>query len=273
MQRRALASWVHVVGPEHVYVVGDDEGVAEVAADLGVHHVPRVPRSPSGRPLLHAAFERVLAKTDDRFACYVNGDVIIFPDVLKGVDACGVALNQFLMVSRRVEVSLPHDLSHGAGLLEDVRRMAEREGLLAPPLAIDLFAFPTSWWRGMPPFAVGVPGWDNWMIYAARHRGTPVVDATPDVTVVHQDLEAGYARGKSAHFTGPDGERHAALVGGAVTFDIADATHELRDGRLRPRRRSVSERSLKHALLTQPFLRRFVYPAVAWRVPEPVKPS
>jgi len=54
-------------------------------------------------------------------------------------------------------------------------------------IGLDYFIFPCGLFRDIPPFAVGRPAWDNWLVYKARSLGLPVIDATKMVTAIHQN--------------------------------------------------------------------------------------
>jgi hypothetical protein len=105
---------------------------------------------------------------------------------------------------------------------------------LHPPSGIDYFVFRRGLWREIPPFAVGRTMWDNWLIYSARARRVPVVDATASVMAVHQNHDYSHdAGGWQGVWKGPEAERNMALAGGLDHyFTIADASHRLRTGRL-----------------------------------------
>jgi hypothetical protein len=45
IQRNAIEAWTQMRPAPQVLLFGDDEGVADVARDLGVRHVPQVQRN------------------------------------------------------------------------------------------------------------------------------------------------------------------------------------------------------------------------------------
>jgi hypothetical protein len=80
----------------------------------------------------------------------------------------------------------------------------------------------------VPPFAVGRPGWDNWMIYRARLLRIPVVDATRAITAIHP--RHGYEHvpeGTGALWYGPEAEANFELIQGLERFQTRHATHLL----------------------------------------------
>jgi len=89
----------------------------------------------------------------------------------------------------------------------------------------------------MPDFAIGRAGWDNWMIYHARQRGWPVVDATPSVMVIHQDHDYSHLPGGKPHYEQPESRRNQDLAGGSANlYMVLDSDKQLVDGQVhRPR--------------------------------------
>ena len=55
IQRNAIKSWT-LLPDVDVILLGDEEGLAEAADELGVKHIPDVARSESGTPLISSMF-------------------------------------------------------------------------------------------------------------------------------------------------------------------------------------------------------------------------
>ena len=79
IQRNAIRSWV-ALGPEvEVLLIGEEEGLAEAARELGVRHLPQVQRNDQGTPLIPSIFNLARQETDKPYLAYVNADVILLP--------------------------------------------------------------------------------------------------------------------------------------------------------------------------------------------------
>src|SRR5579862_2331154 len=189
IQRNAIQSWKLAHPDAEVILFGNEDGAAEAARDLGARHEPEVDRNALGTPLLSSLFDRAdrLARHDR--LCFLNADILLTDDFL----AASGRLNQLharsLMVGRRcdVDITQPLDFSKPEWR-EALRADARARGKLRPPQWIDFFAFPRGLLRGeIPPFAVGPPGYDNWLLWKVRSMGVPVVDATAVVLAVHQN--------------------------------------------------------------------------------------
>ncbi len=94
----------------------------------------------------------------------------------------------------------------------------------------DYFVYPREVDFGLPPFAVGRPGWDNWMIGRALQLGFPVIDMTPSTTVVHQNHDYGHVQGRRGlDWEGPEADRNLQLGGWLDRYkhSPSNATHVL----------------------------------------------
>jgi len=210
IQRNALESWARL-GPEvDVLLVGGDEGVEDAADSVGARHVAEVETTRYGTPLL---------------AC-VNADVILLPDFVAALRK--IRLPRFLCLGRRWNVDLATPFDFGEGYEQRLGAVA-RNGELALPDAIDYFVLDRDGpLTELPPFAVGRPGWDNWMIYRARKLRIPVVDATRAITAIHP--RHGYEHvpeGTGAQWSGPEADANFELIKGLERFQTRHATHVL----------------------------------------------
>lgn len=235
IQRNALGSW-RALSPEvEIIVLGGEEGSAEAARAVGARHLPEVEITSAGTPRVDAVFAAAERAARNDLLAYVNADIVLLPDFPAAVEVVARRLPQFLMVGQRWDLDFEEVIDFGdRHWPEAVRRDAQARGQLHPPSGIDYFVFRRGLWREIPPFAVGRTMWDNWLIYSARARRVPVVDATASVMAVHQNHDYSHdAGGWQGVWKGPEAERNMALAGGLDHyFTIADASHRLRTGRL-----------------------------------------
>jgi len=184
IQRNALKSWSLLEPRCEIIIFGDEEGIAEAAAEIGAAHVPEIGRNELGTPRLDWAFNRVQDMASTARTCYVNSDIILTDDLL--ATAAAIRFPDFLMVGERIDIELSEPLDFSPGWTTQLDEFARRTGRLHGPTGMDYFVFPTGAVRDMPPFVVGRAGWDNWMVYRYRLRKLPVIDATKAVAVYHQ---------------------------------------------------------------------------------------
>ena len=188
IQRNAIEAWTRMQPAPQVLLFGDDEGVSEVARDLGVRHVPQVQRNRWGTPLVSDLFGQAQEIGGTRLLCYVNADIILFDDFMKAIERVAAWQNRFLMIGRRTDTDITDPIDFGSDdWAAQVRDVARTRGKLQIARNIDYFAFTRGLYPAMPPLAVGRFWWDNWLVWKVRAIGAPVVDGSQVVTAVHQN--------------------------------------------------------------------------------------
>lgn len=240
IQRNALESW-RFLGPEvEVLLMGDDAGVAEAAREFSATHVGGADTNEYGTPLLDWAFREAAARGSGDVLCYVNADIILLDDFLAAVRR--LPREPSLAIGQRWDCDIRSKLDFAAGGAS-LGDWARHHGRLDLGRGSDYFAYPRGTDFGLPPFAVGRPGWDNWMMGRARQLGFPLIDVTPSTTVIHQNH--GYrhvAGGEGLSWEGPEAEHNRQLGGWLDRYmhSTSNATHLLTPGGLR------RARSLRH---------------------------
>lgn len=259
IQRNAIESWTRLSPRCQTLVFGDEEGTADAAKELGVEHIPTIETNEYGTPRLDVVFREARERSRFDHVCYVNADIILLDDLLQTLDR--IPYDDFLAVGRRRNVDVDERLEmDDPGWSESLRaRVAEADDL-EPAGGSDLFLMPRrSSLDEMPPFLVGRPFWDNWMIFEGRRQGIPVIDITRTATMVHQNHGydhvpegTGEAWGGGDDWQGPEAEVNRRLAGPPEhRFILHDVTHVSTDRGVRP---SLNPRTLWRRLKRAPVL-------------------
>jgi hypothetical protein len=236
IQRNALRSWQALGDEVEVLVIGNDEGVAENTRQLGVRHIPDVRCNDYGTPLISSMLAQARANSDSPYLAIVNTDIILFPDLLDAIRSTARVHEQFVLIGQRWDLDVEKELPAGAQAFAKFKECVKREGSLHPPMGSDYFLFPRTCYTSIPDFAIGRAGWDNWFIFKSRWEGWALVDATQDVTIVHQSHDYRHLPGGQAHYRLPETEENVEQAGGYHTiFTMADAQYNLVDGQVRNR--------------------------------------
>ena len=236
IQRNALRSWQALGDEVEVLVIGNDEGVAENTRELGVRHIPEVRCNAYGTPLISSMLEQARAHSDSPYLAIINTDIILFSDILKAVRATANAFERFVMIGQRWDMDVTTELDAGAQAFAQFKKDVKTKGNLHPPMGSDYFLFPRECYASIPDFAIGRAGWDNWFIFKSRWEGWALVDATKDVTIVHQSHDYRHLPGGQAHYRLPETQKNVEQAGGNHTiFTIADAQFNLVKGRVERR--------------------------------------
>ena len=79
IQRNAIQSWQHLSEDVDVLLVGDEPGMAEVAAEYGLRQLPNVARNQSGTPLVSSIFSLARHASPAPLLAYLNADILLLP--------------------------------------------------------------------------------------------------------------------------------------------------------------------------------------------------
>jgi len=237
IQTNAIRSWQQIETQAAILLVGKEPGLEEAATALGVKHLNSVARSESGAPSLRSTFDVARRASPNRILCFVNSDILLLDDFLPAVERVARRLDRFLVVGQRWDLEVREPLSFGSDWMGRLRDQLVQSGRLHRPVGSDYFVFPADQYSDLPDFTIGRSGWDNWMIFDARRRKIPVVDASRAITVVHQEHDYAHLPGGRPHHGHPESLRNLELAGGReVSFRLEDADWRLDSGRLARKR-------------------------------------
>lgn len=232
IQRNAIESWKQLAPAMDVLVLGDEPGIAETAAEMGVRHVPGLKRNLSGTPLLSSAFQMAHEHSATPLLMYCNCDVILEPSFLDAIE-CVVRSpvgESFVAFGRRLDVPVDWEIQFNQPgdrnrLRETVATLARR----APVVCKEYFVFPRTLFSAIPDFAVGRGNWDNWMVWHPRSQGVPVVDLSDRVQVIHQAHDYQHLRDSRqvSYVTGPEAKENQRLAGGRHMISGCSGTWRL----------------------------------------------
>lgn len=234
IQRNAIKSWTLLDPDVEVILFGEEEGVATAARELGVRHEPHVNRNEYGTPLLDSVFDRAQEMARHSTVCYVNCDIVLMNDFCAAASSVAAWRNQFLVAGQRWDTDITESIDFSQrDWRERVRNLALRTNRQRPPCWIDYFIFPRGqYYHKLPPFAVGRPGWDQWMIWYTRSARNAVVDASRSVVAVHQNHDyAHHPLGFKGVMEGEEAKTNAALLGDSQhLFTTEHAQYRWEDG-------------------------------------------
>jgi hypothetical protein len=232
IQRNALASWLSLPAEVQIVLVGSEDGVAEIAAEAGATHLPRVAATEFGTPLFDDVLRQAETAAKAPLICFVNADIILLDDLMAAVRHVRTQMKRFLIVGQCWSAQVTEILDFSVDGAATVRRLIGGADQLRPKEAADYFIFPKGLYGTVPPLAVGRARIDNWLLFRARDIGAAVIDATAVITAVHQEHAYGHvAGGKGWVYAGPEAERNRQLANGDRGFyTLRDASHSLTAG-------------------------------------------
>jgi hypothetical protein len=241
IQRNAIRSWRHLHADVEVILFGDDKGTAEVCEELGLVHVKEVEKNRLGTNYVSSIFDRAQEMARHDLLCYTNCDILLLDDFRNAIELVSEAKPQFLVAGRRWDLDLKYPLDfHLPGWQVEVRRLAREANRRRPAQFIDYFAFKRGlYYHKIPELLIGRAGWDNWMIWAARYAGVPIVDVSVSVCAVHQNHDySHHPQGEKGIYEGEEARWNYRLTEGHRKFGtLESAAYLLESGELRKNRK------------------------------------
>lgn len=233
LQYNAIRSWKALDPTPEIILCGNDEGVAEAAAELKVVHIPDIKLSETGGPLIDSVFSVSKSKAKNDVLACVNSDIILVSDFLDTLDTVtSVFPHRFMIVGQRWDLEIPHYINFSNSSWEDILRVETTQyGKLHPACGIDYFVFEKKIEIKMLPFPVGRTCWDNWFILQALRIGIDVVDATEKLFAVHQEHRQFHIKEYMNNRTGKESTECRKLAQGSMA-DIGSANWKFLNNKL-----------------------------------------
>jgi hypothetical protein len=233
IQRNAILSWKHMGTEAEVLLVGEEQGLAEAAADLGVHHLAGVKRNESGTPLVSSIFEMARNASSAEIMMFTNADMLYLPETMDTVSKVSEQAKEFVLLGQRYDLDVTAPLTFTRDWAADLRAKVYSRGRLHPQGGSDYFIFPRHLFAEIPPFAIGRAGWDNWMIHHATTQPWPAIDATHDLLAIHQNHDYAHLPGERGHQRNEESTENTEIAGGMRRmYTLLDVEHRLVNGRI-----------------------------------------
>jgi len=194
IQENAIRSWINLRPRPKIILFSTEADLSDEVRRLDFELITSVETNSHGTPLVSSMFSQA-----DRLA---GGDVIAFlsADIIltqSTVDAARLAREwspRFLLVAQRHDVDVRSRLAFEDGWEAAWAAKAVAGGKLHSPGAIDLFLYARGQYAQMPPFAIGRTSYDNWLLWHTVASDIPLIDATPFVTLIHQNHDYTHAK-------------------------------------------------------------------------------
>ncbi len=237
IQRNAIRSWAALSPQVDVLLIGDEPGIEEAAAELGVRHAGGMKSNSSGTPLISSAFEIAHEQTSSPILVYCNSDVILLNDFVAAINRIQAAeFDDFVAFGRRIDLSVEYEIDFGdTSQVQKLLESCHSQGKQSSIACKEYFVFNRRLYNPTPPFAVGRGNWDNWMIHSAKENKIPVIDISAVSKVIHQAHDYSHTgRGRwSCYVAGGEAKENQRLAGGRHLITGSTATWLLDDFSLR----------------------------------------
>lgn len=235
IQRNAIKSWLLLSPRPEIILIGREEGVGDVCKEFGLLHVSEVEHNNEGLPLVSSMFHKAKMKASGQTICYVNSDIIIMQDFIEAIEIVSKFFTRFLIICNRWDVdNISERLDFSEGWENQLKLYLKSKGIPKAHIGSDLLVFPKNFFVDMPPFATGIPVWDNWMIYKYRSQEIPVVDISERAMIVHENHSHTH-HAYRGDWQAEARQKNLELAGGyGYVFTSSQATHKLTEKGLIP---------------------------------------
>ena len=233
IQRNAIRNWTQFGEDVNVVMIGDEEGMAEVAAEYGVTHIKEVESNEKGIPYISSLFKIGREAFNSDVILYLNADILIFPDMIQAARDVAAQHEKFMVVGQRYDVDVTELVDFSEGWETRLREKMQTEGMLHKPTGSDYFLLSNNVMEDIPDFTVGRAGWDNWMIWKGVTEAWPTIDGTFAIDIVHQNHDYHHLQGGQKHYTLPESRINEQKGGGTRNmYLVLDTNRELREGKV-----------------------------------------
>lgn len=211
IQRNAIKSWMQLKPQCEIILFGDDKGVSEIAQEFKLLNIPNIDKNEFGTPLLDSVFNLAQQHSSNNILVYVNSDIIIFNDLITTLKK--VKFSKYIISGRRYNFDISDEINFDDGSYLDLLKKIKIEGKLHGFSGKDYFIFKKGT-VDMQKFAVGRPGWDDWILYHMREKSIPIINSTNSINVIHQNHDYSHSKfGEKIRVGGPEWDRNNATIG------------------------------------------------------------
>lgn len=186
-QRNALLSWSRLLPRCEIVIFGDEPGVSEAVNSIGAVHVPDVEMSAHGTPLLSDMFATVQRVGRHDLFCFAAPDIIFLSNLTEQIERHRSDLgDDFLLAGSTWKIGTGGPIAFDVNWEPLLRWQVNRRGRRSADAGFDYCIYPRGRYIDSPPFIVGRPGWDAWIISSSHKAKTRLIDASRVITAVHQ---------------------------------------------------------------------------------------
>ena len=234
IQKNAIRSWIALGDEVEIFLIGEEDGLADVAGSLGVRYFPEVKRNDQGTPLVSSIFDLARQYSTSPNMAYINADILLFYDFIETTRTISDLYKKFLIVGQRWDLDVETKIEYTDGWQAELKKQLYKNGKLHPRGGSDYFIYPRACFETIPEFAIGRAGWDNWMFYEARTRKWPLIDATQSIQIIHQQHDYRHLPNGQPHYRLPESAENIRLAGGEIAiFDLLDTDRRIVTGKIK----------------------------------------
>ena len=234
IQKNALNSWRALSSEVEIIIFGDAIGSEKNAHLINAVYMPEVRVSKSGVPYLSDLFAKAQQYSTYDTLVFINADIILPNNFIKIVSNVKNQFRKYLMVGHRWDMDVNTIIDfYDQDKAGEFWQKANEESIKHPSCGIDYFVFNRNTFKALPDFAIGRPGYDNWLLWNARRHFIPLVDTSRDIKVIHQNHHFNFHNLKADPkiYFEEDGKKNK-MIHGERTLNLLDTNYYIKDGKV-----------------------------------------
>jgi len=238
IQENAIESWLAIKPKPKIILLGNEDGIADIARQKKLLHIIKIKRNKNGTPLLNDIFKQTQKEEDNEVFMYINTDVILLDSPIPVIAILKDTFNKFLAIGRRYEI----DINRRMRFVEMKKIINPAKLRLKSNSWMDYFIFTRGVFDTIPPFALGRTFWDKWLVWQTLQKQIPVIDIANQMYAIHQTHS--YAMNSKTNFktvwAGEEALENLHLAGGwSHSSTVSDASFKLIKGVVYPQKQKV----------------------------------
>lgn len=222
-QKNSITSWTLLKPRPEIILFGEESG--EIAKQLDVTYIPEIERQ-DNKPRVDEMWRVAQDVGGTDTFCYINSDIILLQNFINAIQLVQQQFDNFLIAGQRYDLDLNVEIDFIPKWQNVLVECVEMCGGLHAPCGKDYYIFSRGIFREMPPFLIGVNGWDNWVLDTAIRQDIPTIDATEEITAIHHNHEktAHQARGLSHNLGLFDHRKQRSFI------NVTEMKYKIRNG-------------------------------------------
>ena len=240
-QYNAIISWKRFSPDAQIILIGDDDGTDICAKDLGVEHIPACKKNDIGTPFLDSIFHKAQEVAQFKIVMYINADIVFTHDITRIISALSsddIKNKNFLATGQRHDTDCKFvlEIDKNISNIEEAILNAESKSKLHGPAGLDYFIFRKDS-LNLPPFLIGRPCWDNWLLWFCYNNNFMIISLTNSLKILHQNHDFNHVKkSNKGKVIGPEWDHNVRVAGGYGNLEnLRCHTHHMNNFEIIPK--------------------------------------
>lgn len=191
IQRNAIETWRALPIENEILLIGNEDGIAEAALELGASHIPVAEEYQHGTFSIPVYERLARAHASGDMLLQISADCMLlsFFEAYDALTNFACKYPSCIGVGRRWDIPFPDALDFSSDWRAQLSDLKDRKGVLHPECGLDVIVFPADSEPFWPEGLVGRPRGDGGIFRCGLDAGMQGVDITGGMIALHQEHE------------------------------------------------------------------------------------